>query len=98
MYITRIPYHEVLSYPSVGNPTFKPYGNIYFTLSNSYLFMYISPDIFTKQTIKPSIVCFMQRHELADVPEALYCIFRLIKLFYVQFDLKLTWILVFSYN
>ena len=42
MYITRIPYHEVLSYPSIGNPIFKPYGNIYFTLSNSYLFMYIS--------------------------------------------------------
>ena len=55
-------------------------------------------DIFTKQTIKPSIVCFMQRHELADVSEALYCIFRLIKLFNVQFDLQLTWILVFSYN
>ena len=34
MYITRFPYHEILSYPSIGN--------IYFTSSNSDLFMYIS--------------------------------------------------------
>ena len=73
--ITRFPYHEV---PSIGNLSFKRYGNIYFLPFYVHII-----HIFTKQTIETmaSNVCFMQRHELDDVRKALYCIFRLIKCF-----------------
>ena len=82
-----------MKFPSFGNPSFKRYGNIYFLPFYVHII-----HIFTKLTIKPtaSIVCFMQRHELDDVPKALYCIFRLIKCFNVQFYLNL--ILMLSYD